>query len=107
MALLTHMHEPLASVAGNAVEVQRAIDQLSGAHRDSRLHEVVIARGAEMLMAGRLASDHADARRKMERTSERRGGGKVCRDGARAWRTARCFRSLGRASRSRPVHWRG
>jgi thymidine phosphorylase len=31
MALLTDMHEPLASVAGNAVEVQRAIDQ-SAAH---------------------------------------------------------------------------
>jgi thymidine phosphorylase len=38
MALLTHMHEPVTSVAGNAVEVQRAIDQLSGAHRDSPLH---------------------------------------------------------------------
>jgi thymidine phosphorylase len=108
LALLTHMHEPLASVAGNAVEVQRAIDQLSGAHRNSRLHEVVIARGAEMLMAGRLASDHARrAAQNGARTCERRGGGKVCRDGARALRTARCFRSLGRASRSRPVHWRG
>jgi thymidine phosphorylase len=66
-ALLTDMHEPLASVAGNAIEVRRAIDQLSGAHCDLRLHEVVLALGAEMLMAGGLASDGCEARRNIER----------------------------------------
>ncbi|MHA1190219.1 MAG: thymidine phosphorylase [Alphaproteobacteria bacterium] len=38
-ALLTDMNEPLASAAGNAVEVQNAVDFLTGAHRDRRLVE--------------------------------------------------------------------
>jgi thymidine phosphorylase len=66
IALLTDMNEPLAKAAGNAVEVQVAIDHLTGARREARLHEVVLALGAEMLIAGRLASDMDDARRKIE-----------------------------------------
>ena len=48
-ALLTDMNEPLASAAGNAVEVANAIDFLTGARRDPRLEEVTLALAAEMI----------------------------------------------------------
>ncbi len=48
-ALITDMDEPLASCAGNAIEVQNAVDYLSGKHRDPRLHDVTMALCAEML----------------------------------------------------------
>ena len=56
-ALITDMNEPLASAAGNAVEVRNAVDYLTGARRDPRLHRVVLALGAEMLVLGGLADD--------------------------------------------------
>ncbi len=51
-ALITDMNEPLASAAGNAVEVQNAVDFLTGAHRDKRLEEVTLALATELLMLG-------------------------------------------------------
>jgi thymidine phosphorylase len=50
-ALVTGMNEPLASAAGNAVEVRNAVDFLTGAHRDPRLEEVTLALAAEMLVS--------------------------------------------------------
>jgi thymidine phosphorylase len=64
-ALLTDMNEPLAKSAGNALEVKAAIDHLTDAHRDPRLHDVVLALGAEMLIASGLASDQEQARHKI------------------------------------------
>ena len=49
------MNEPLASAAGNAVEVLNAVAYLVGARRDPRLDAVVIALAAEMLVLGGLA----------------------------------------------------
>jgi thymidine phosphorylase len=66
VALLTDMGQPLASAAGNAVEVRHAIDYLTGARREPRIHEVTVALGVEMLLLGRLAGDAADARAKLE-----------------------------------------
>jgi thymidine phosphorylase len=54
-ALLTDMHEPLASAAGNAVEVTNAVHFLTGERRDRRLEEVTLALAAEMLHLGGLA----------------------------------------------------
>ncbi len=54
-ALITDMNEPLASVAGNAVEVQNAVEFLTGAHRDKRLEEVTLALAAELMVLGRIA----------------------------------------------------
>ena len=65
-ALLTDMNQPLASSAGNAVEVAYAIDYLTGAHREPRMHEVVLALGAEMLLLGRLAATRDEARMRLE-----------------------------------------
>jgi thymidine phosphorylase len=66
-ALLTDMNEPLASVAGNALEVRYAIDYLTGAQCEPRMHEVTVALGAEMLLSGKLASSVAEGRAKMEK----------------------------------------
>ncbi len=65
-ALLTDMDQPLASAAGNAVEVAYAIDHLTGRKREPRFHQVTVALGAEMLVLGRLAASLDEGRRKME-----------------------------------------
>ena len=65
-ALITDMDEPLASAAGNALEVQNAVDYLTGRQRDARLHGVVVALGAEMLCLGGLAPTIEAARVKLE-----------------------------------------
>jgi len=56
-ALITGMDEPLASAAGNAVEVANAVDFLTGAHRDPRLEKVTLALAAEMLVSAGRAAD--------------------------------------------------
>ena len=66
-ALITDMNEPLASCAGNAVEVANAIDYLTGKKRDMRLHQVTMELCAELLMNTRLAAD-AGAAHKMLQT---------------------------------------
>jgi thymidine phosphorylase len=65
-ALLTDMNEPLASTAGNAVEVAYAIDYLTGRKREARFHEVTVELSAEMLVLGKQAADLVDARRRIE-----------------------------------------
>jgi thymidine phosphorylase len=63
-ALLTPMDQPLASVAGNALEVAYAIDLLTGAHHEQRMLEVTVALGAAMLVLAGVATDD-DAGRSM------------------------------------------
>ena len=65
-ALLTDMHEPLASAAGNAVEVAYAIDHLTGRRREPRFHAVTVELAAEMLLLGRLAATIEEARAQIE-----------------------------------------
>ena len=48
-ALITDMYEPLATAAGNALEVRNAVDFLTGSHRDLRLYEVTLALAAAVL----------------------------------------------------------
>src|ERR1700734_3495953 len=59
VSLITDMNEPLASAAGNAVEIRNAVDYLTGARRDKRLDRVTIALGAELLALSGLARDAA------------------------------------------------
>ena len=59
-ALITGMNEPLASAAGNAVEVLNAVDFLTGRRRDRRLSEVTLALAAEMLMAAGIAGSNKE-----------------------------------------------
>jgi thymidine phosphorylase len=65
-ALITEMDEPLASAAGNALEVQNAVHYLDGTHRDARLHKVVVALGAEMLLIGGLVATLDEGVTKLE-----------------------------------------
>lgn len=60
-ALITDMHQPLASAAGNAVEVLNAVDFLTGRRRDARLLEVTLALAAEMLQSAGLANAQREA----------------------------------------------
>jgi thymidine phosphorylase len=55
VSLITDMNEPLASAAGNAVEVRNAVDYLTGRRRDARLDRVTMALGAELLALSGLA----------------------------------------------------
>jgi thymidine phosphorylase len=57
VSLITDMNEPLASAAGNAVEIRNAVDYLTGTQRDERLDRVTIALGAELLALSGLAHD--------------------------------------------------
>ncbi|MEM7301699.1 MAG: thymidine phosphorylase [Pseudomonadota bacterium] len=65
-ALITDMNEPLASAAGNALEIRNTIDFLTGREIDSRLWDVTVALGAEMLVSGGLAADQDAGRTKMQ-----------------------------------------
>jgi thymidine phosphorylase len=65
-ALITAMDQPLASAAGNALEVVNAVDFLTGRARDPRLAEVTLALAGEMLVAAGLAATHRDAQRRAQ-----------------------------------------
>ena len=54
-ALITDMNEPLARAAGNALEMQNAVDFLTGTEIDNRLWDVTVALGAELLANAGLA----------------------------------------------------
>lgn len=62
-ALITDMNQSLAPAAGNAVEVQAAIDYLTGTSRPERLDAVVRALSSELLLNGGLAANQAEAER--------------------------------------------
>ena len=62
-ALITDMNEPLASAAGNALEVRNAVDFLTGKRQDPRLKEVTLALSAAAL---ELSGFAGDARRAVE-----------------------------------------
>jgi thymidine phosphorylase len=64
-AVLTDMSQPLAPCAGNAIEVQCAIDYLTGKRRSQRLHEVMLTLGTHMLLLGKLESDPIAARARL------------------------------------------
>jgi thymidine phosphorylase len=61
-ALLTSMDGVLGHSAGNALEVQEALDFLSGSRREPGLLEVTLALAAELLHLGGVAASLAAAR---------------------------------------------
>jgi thymidine phosphorylase len=69
-ALLTDMNEPLASCAGNAVEVANAVRFLTGEARDARLEQVVLALAAEMLLSAGRAENPDEAGRQAREALE-------------------------------------
>jgi thymidine phosphorylase len=60
-ALITDMNQPLADCAGNALEVANAMEFLEGRKGGTRLHEVVMAFAAHMLVNSGVASTADDA----------------------------------------------
>ena len=86
VSLITDMNEPLASAAGNAVEVQNAVDFLTGRRRDARLLRVTLALGAELLHLAGLARSIAEGETLMRRTLD---------SGAAAERFERMVAALG------------
>lgn len=65
VALMTDMDSPLASCAGNAIEMRHALDHLAGRAREDRFMEVTLALGVEMLLQGGLGVNETDARAKL------------------------------------------
>jgi thymidine phosphorylase len=80
-ALITDMNEPLASAAGNAVEVMNAVAFLAGVRRAPRLEAVVIALAAEMLVLGGIADGTAE-------------GDAMARDALNSGRAAETFQKM-------------
>ena len=89
VSLITDMNEPLASAAGNAVEVMNAVNYLTGARRDARVHEVTISLGAEALTLAKLSASIPEGRAALER---------ALASGAAAERFERMVAALGGAN---------
>jgi thymidine phosphorylase len=85
-SLITDMDRPLADTAGNALEVAYAVDFLTGARREPRMHEVVMALGVEMLRSAKLARNDVAARTQLAAALD---------SGAAAERFARMVAALG------------
>jgi len=86
VALLTDMDQPLASVAGNALEVAYAVDYLTGERREPRMHEVTMGLCAEMLVIAGVCPDVDEARTRLQDALD---------SGAAAERFATMVRALG------------
>ncbi|WP_319530567.1 thymidine phosphorylase [uncultured Cohaesibacter sp.] len=65
-ALITDMNEPLATAAGNAIEMKNAVEFLTGDSIDPRNWDITVALGAEMLRIAGLVTDRAEGTKKME-----------------------------------------
>ena len=66
-AVITDMNEPLASAAGNALEVRNAVDFLTGAHQDPRLRDVTLELSATALILAGRYSETQQARLAVEK----------------------------------------
>lgn len=100
-ALVTDMSQTLGSTVGNALEIAEAVAFLTGGAREPRLEEVTLSLAAEMLVLGKVADDHAQARARAEA---------VLRSGEAAQRFERMIAELGgptdlltRATRHLPI----
>ncbi len=67
-ALITDMDEPLATCAGNGIEVAWACEFLLNRLKNDRVTDVTLALGAELLVSAGLSGGVADARKKLEDT---------------------------------------
>ena len=83
-AVITDMSQALGHSAGNALEVREALEYLTGAARNPRLHEVTLALGAEMLVLAGIKQDHQAARDSLQASLERGQAARVFADMVRA-----------------------
>ncbi len=85
-ALLTDMNELLGFDAGNNIEVLEAVDYLTGARHEPRIHAITMALCVEMLRLSGLETDAAKATQKLEQ---------ALATGAAAEKFARMITALG------------
>lgn len=64
-AIITDMNQPLASSAGNALEIIYTINYLKGDFSNKRLHKVVIQLAIAMLKASKICVNNEDATKKI------------------------------------------
>ena len=69
-ALITDMTQPLATAAGNALEVIEVMETLTGTSVNSALWDITTALGGEALALGGIAADSADGARRIEEALE-------------------------------------
>ncbi len=69
-ALITDMNQPLATAAGNALEVIEVMETLTGTSVNSALWDITMALGGEALALGGLADDPMDGALRIERALE-------------------------------------
>ena len=65
-ALITDMNEPLATAAGNAIEMKNAVQFLTGDAIDPRNWEITVALCAEMLLIGGIVANRDEGTEKIE-----------------------------------------
>lgn len=65
-AVLTDMNQVLGHTAGNALEMQEAVNYLKGENVDPRLHQITMELCAELLVSAKLAANLEDAKAKLE-----------------------------------------
>ena len=85
-AVITDMSQALGWNVGNALEIAESLAFLTGSAQEPRLAEVVFALVSEMLIMGKLAASHAEARERAEA---------AVRSGEAAERFARMVAALG------------
>ena len=85
-ALLTEMNQVLGHHVGNTLEVLEAVEFLTGARRDVRLHAVMSALASELLVLGGLARDDGEGTAAVD---------KALASGAAAERFSRMVKALG------------
>jgi thymidine phosphorylase len=64
-ALITDMDEPLAPVAGNGLEVAHAAEFLLNRSLNSRVKDITLALGAELLVSAGISADTTSAHQKL------------------------------------------
>jgi thymidine phosphorylase len=69
-ALITDMSQPLATAAGNALEVIEVMETLTGTSVNAALWDITMALGGEALALGGLAADAADGAGRIEQALE-------------------------------------
>jgi thymidine phosphorylase len=69
-ALITDMSQPLATAAGNALEVIEVMETLTGTSVNSALWDITMALGGEALALGGLAADPQDGAGRIEQALE-------------------------------------
>jgi thymidine phosphorylase len=69
-ALITDMSQPLATAAGNALEVTEVMETLTGTSVNTAMWEITVALGGEALALGGLAHDAADGAKRIAQVLE-------------------------------------